>query len=959
LTANNSNSISRRKALSLVGLIAFSLAFIFSLMKSVLPIGKFIVCTFGHLTYPLLLVMMLIELAKFLGFSYTRNKKSTVYWLVILFSILAVIQSISTYKELDKVVGTASLGEFLKLSYSAEISLMGAFGSLVVGLCSVLLGAMGTIILFVIMLTIFIGLLVDYNNYGKFEQENIKKLKNKAIRKKVAESDKNVAEDGTVPYTFTQNEEILGHLEVPEEEAMGLEFAEPVQEYNYAGAESIGEFSQAYEEEPSFESQEKYEFSNDVYRPNPFPNAYSEEEMELYRKRFMSDTFGAPTVQAVSPVEEKEDELIIPSLPNQTEDFNSAYDNYKRGMQFEESSVQNEPLASPFEFGGGDEDDNVEIDDEISKLLNSSEEEVSSESLASPFEFGQEMNNQKPTSMGFESISKPTPVEVNEPRKIETMPFEGSRAVTESLPGQNRGIMTDITKLKPVIPATNPVPIGMPGVRYNPPPLSLLKNPVPDTGNYEEEQNRKARQLEEALKAFNIEAKVVNIIRGPKITRFEFSVPLGVSVKKIPNLEPDIQRSLAARTITIRAPIPGSPYVGIELENDTFTSVYERELLESTEFQNAKDPLPVAIGKDISGEIVVRSLAKMVHLLIAGQTGSGKSVFIHNIIMSLIYKYSPENLRLILIDPKKVEFNIYNGLPHLITPEVVMGSEKAINALKWCVKEMDRRYDMMSKAGHNNIEPYNKSDLVKAGHFERLPYIVIIVDELAEIMCANKKEAEVCIQRITQLARACGIHLVLATQRPSVDIVTGVIKANVPSRIAFNVQSGIDSKIIINTVGAEKLLGQGDMLFAPTGTSVISRLQAAYASNEEIAAVIDYDKKNNSSSYDDSVQKSFDEQDIPVDDAGGNGGTVFIDAPPKDKVDEYFKTAIKTVMMQGFASTSYLQRRLAIGYARAAKIIDQMEDRGYIGPATGAKQRKVLITPEQFKEVFGEDYNTL
>ena len=275
MTANNSSSISTKKAMSLVGLIVFSLAFIFSLMKSVLPIGRYIVCTFGHLTYPLLFVLMLIELAKFLGFSYTRNVKSTVYWLVILFSILAVIQSISTYGELDKVVGTASLGEFLKLSYSGDITIMGAVGSLVVGLCSILLGAMGTIILFVIMLTIFIGLLVDYNNYGKYEQENIKKLKNKAIRKKVAESDKNVAEGGAPAYSFNQNEssEIAGHLEVTEDEAMGLDFSEAPQEYNYAGVESLGEITQGYEEEPSFESQEKYEFSSDFYKPEPFPNA--------------------------------------------------------------------------------------------------------------------------------------------------------------------------------------------------------------------------------------------------------------------------------------------------------------------------------------------------------------------------------------------------------------------------------------------------------------------------------------------------------------------------------------------------------------------------------------------------------------------------------------------------------------------------------------------------------------
>jgi len=959
LAANSNVSISRKKILSLIGLIVFSLAFIFSLMKSVLPIGKFIVCTFGHLTYPLLILLMLIELAKFLGFSYTRNVKSTVYWLVILFSILAVIQSISTYKELDKVVGLSSLGEYLKYSYNTKVTLLGGAGSIVVGLCSILLGAMGTIILFVIMLTIFIGVLVDYNNYGKFEQENIKKLKNKAIRKKVAESDANALSDGAPAYSFNQmsSSGVAGEIEVNENELNSFEFNSAAQEFNYSPEDVAGEITENYnyEQTSNYESQQQYEFSSDFYKPEPFPNVYSEEEMAEYRKRFMSDTFGAPTVQAVEPVEQPQENLVVPNLTSPVEDYSSAYERYQSGMEIsEEPEAEPVQTQSPFEFNLGSDGD-VEIDDEISKLLNAREEEVSSE--PETFEFNQTLN-----------LEPEKPAVVETPRKVENVPYEGSRAVTNNIPGQNQGIMTDITKLKPVVQSTpKPASSGnfnfntaMPGVRYNPPPLSLLKTPVPDTGNYEEEQNRKAAQLEESLKAFNIEAKVVNIVRGPKITRYELSVPLGVPVKRIPSFELDIQRSLAARTITIKAPIPGSPYVGIELENDTFTSVYERELLESTEFQNAKDPLPIAIGKDISGEIVVKSLAKMVHLLIAGSTGSGKSVFIHNLIMSLIYKYSPDNLRLVLIDPKKVEFNIYNGLPHLITPEVVMGAEKAINALKWCVKEMDRRYDMMSKAGYNNIEPYNKSDLVKAGQFEHLPYIVIVVDELAEIMCANKKDSELCIQRITQLARACGMHLVLATQRPSVDIISGVIKNNVPSRIAFSLQSGIDSKTILNTVGAEKLLGQGDMIFAPTGTSVMSRLQAAYASDSEIAAVIDYDKKYNSANYDESVENSFNAEDTSPDTVGGGDGeTVFIDAPSKDKVDEYFKTAIKIVMMQGSASISYLQRRLSIGYSRAAKIIDQMEDRGYIAPATGAKQRKVLITPEQFKDVFGEDFNTL
>ncbi len=524
---------------------------------------------------------------------------------------------------------------------------------------------------------------------------------------------------------------------------------------------------------------------------------------------------------------------------------------------------------------------------------------------------------------------------------------------SKDMGSQKFGLKTTISS-KPEFKKPSGFNLGMTGIRYNPPPLSLLKPTPPDTGDYSAEQERKSAGLEEALRAFNIPAKVVNIIRGPKITRYELSVPLGVPVKKIPMYELDIKRALAAKTINIQAPIAGSSYVGIELENDTFTTVSQRELLESEAYQNFKDPLPIAVGKDISGEIVVKSLAKMVHLLIAGSTGSGKSVFIHSIVMSLIYRHSPEELRLIMIDPKKVEFNRYNGLPHLLTPEIVMGTDKAVNALKWCVKEMERRYDLLSKSGYNNIEPYNRSELVKAGQFERFPYIVIIVDEIAELMMVNKKEVEAYIQRITQLARACGMHMILATQRPSVDIISGVIKNNVPSRIAFSLSSGIDSKTILNTVGAEKLLGQGDMLFSPNGTSSMPRLQAAYCTDDEIKAVIEYDKQNNAANYDDAVSCSINAE--PVANADANGQ--INDAPPPKELDQYFKIAVKYVMQNGSASTSYLQRRLSIGYSRAAKIMDQMEDRNYIAPANGQKFRKVLITPDQFKEDFGEDFDS-
>lgn len=491
------------------------------------------------------------------------------------------------------------------------------------------------------------------------------------------------------------------------------------------------------------------------------------------------------------------------------------------------------------------------------------------------------------------------------------------------------------------------------GIKYKAPPIEILSPTVKDTGNYDEEHERKAKGIEKVLNAFGIPVTVVNIIRGPKITRYELSVPLGISIKKIPNYELDIKKELAAKTISIKAPIPGSEFVGIELENDKFTNVGLRELFESDSFKNCTDPLPIAIGKDISGEIIVKSLTKMVHLLIAGQTGSGKSVFVHSTIMSLIYRYSPDDLRLVLIDPKRVEFNRYNGIPHLMTPEVVLGTEKSLTALKWCVKEMDRRFDLMSKSGYNHIVSYNNSEIVKSGQMPKFPYIVIIVDEFAEIMLANKKETDNCIQRITQLARACGMHLVLATQRPSVDVVSGVIKNNIPSRVAFSLSSQVDSRTIIGTIGAEGLLGEGDMLFSPNGTSVIQRLQAAYCNDEEIRKFIEYDKNNNEPNFDEAVIHMMEESAN-----GGSGdGAGFGDGdmPPAKDDDEYLKVAIKMFIQKGVASGSYIQRRLSIGYSRAARIMDQLEDKGYIAPANGSKVRKVLMTPDQYKQIFHED----
>lgn len=922
----------------MTGLIVFSLAFIFCCLKSVLPIGKWIVCTFGIVAYPMFLLLSLIELARFLGLKYKRNIRSTVYFFLVLISLLFVIQAISTYKQLDKVASFSSLKTYLKFSYTEKITIVGAFGSIFVGLLSILLGAMGCIIAFVIMLTISVGLIVDYENYGKFD-ENVKSLKNKKIREKVNKSDSN-AKNGMPSYEYNTQSEELGTIEASEDD-LNYSNSTSIDVPNYTQDDIVGEYEEQFEE-PSLEQ-------NEAAYSNPF-GSFNDEELTKSRQEFMSGTFGGASSGFVQETSSEQ------SVGYSESPSNSNFGTDLSG--FATVEIPKTPEGSNDLWGNGNAQEEIKIDDNLKDILSKKEDDVESLNFEEP----QQNTSISTQENKFEPEQRPTISSVpfrEQPSMATDSPFGNGFGDIED---RNKGIMTGMPSQKivenvekPIVPKGNQT--TMIGVRYNPPPLSLLARPVKDTGNYTEEQNRKSKQLEDVLESFNVPAKVVNIVRGPKITRYELSVPYGVSVKKIPNYEQDIQRALAAKSVTIQAPIPGSSYVGIELENDTFTSVYERELLESPEFQNAKGALPIAVGKDISGQIIVKNLSKMVHVLIAGSTGSGKSVFIHNIVLSLIYKYGPEDLRLVMIDPKQVEFGFYNGLPHLLAPKVVLGTEKAVSALKWCVKEMDRRFEIMGRANYKNIEDYNKSELVKSGQFEHFPYIVIIVDELAEIMINYKKEAEPAIQRITQLARACGMHLVLAVQRPSVNIITGVIKNNVPSRFAFRLQSSFDSKTMLDTVGAEKLLNQGDMLMQLTDTSAMPRLQGAYASDDEIKAVVDFVKRNNVAVFDEEAEKAF-TSDPQVSGDSVSGDQFLDSAPANNKVDEYFKIAVKSVMLAGSASVSYLQRRLSIGYSRAARIVDQMEEKGYIAPATGAKQRQVLISPEQFKEIFGEDYNS-
>ena len=480
---------------------------------------------------------------------------------------------------------------------------------------------------------------------------------------------------------------------------------------------------------------------------------------------------------------------------------------------------------------------------------------------------------------------------------------------------------------------------------YSYPPLSLLnKSKATDTAALSAELDHTAEHLVETLKSFGVETRIVDISRGPTVTRYELQPCAGVKVSKITNLADDIALNLATAGVRIEAPIPNKAAVGIEVPNKASAVVGVRGILESPAFINAKSKLTVALGRDIGGNVVVTDIAKMPHGLIAGATGSGKSVCINSIIISLLYKATPDEVKLLMIDPKVVELGIYNGIPHLLVP-VVTDPRKAAGALGWSVTEMERRYKMFADRGVRDLAGYNKFvENLGDPEVQKMPHIVIIIDELADLMMTAPNEVEDSINRIAAKARAAGMHLIIATQRPSVDVVTGVIKANIPTRIAFAVSSQIDSRTILDSAGAEKLLGRGDMLFSPVGSTKPNRIQGCFVSDEEVEAVVDYIKSDHTVDYDDDVMVEIERQ-AAIEKKQKTG--LPEDGPEGDPMlDE----AIRVVVENGMASTSLLQRKLKLGYARAARIVDEMEQRGVVGPYEGSKPRKVLISKEQLLE---------
>jgi len=484
------------------------------------------------------------------------------------------------------------------------------------------------------------------------------------------------------------------------------------------------------------------------------------------------------------------------------------------------------------------------------------------------------------------------------------------------------------------------------------PPVTMLASSKKVDAEVEtEELQTNGKMLVETLKSFGVQTKILDICRGPAVTRYELQPAAGVKISKITNLADDLAMNLAATGVRIEAPIPGKAAVGIEVPNKTKSIVRMRELIESNSFLTSKSHLTVALGRDIAGQVTVADLSKMPHVLIAGTTGSGKSVCINSLIVSLLYKSGPEDVRFLMIDPKVVELGIYNGIPHLLVP-VVTDPRKAAGALNWAVTEMLKRYKIFAENNVRDLKGYNA--LAEANGYQdengqpmhKMPQIVIIIDELSDLMMAAPNEVEDAICRLAQMARAAGMHLVVATQRPSVDVVTGLIKANIPSRIAFAVSSAIDSRTILDAGGAEKLLGQGDMLFSPVGAQKPLRIQGCFVSDGEIESVVDFVKNSRAVIYDETVAQEIER-------SAAEGGKLSNEdsEDDADSGDPMMNEAIKCVVEAGQASTSLLQRRLRLGYARAGRLIDEMEQRGIVGPHEGSKPRQVLITYAQWLEM--------
>ena len=877
-------------------IVVSSIAFLVLLTNFIQFLKAFLLGVFGLFSYPLFITMFVIGMALINNKKYVMTTKYVVYLVCTVVSLLCLLHMLF-------IDCSGSFFEYLGRSYSQKMTVGGILCGLITAPFIFTLNLAGAYIVFSILLIVFGALLADYIYYlNKSNSINkpinvvnrLPKIEQPSYPKFNDETNKKQEQVNIVLNAKLQSESVDDSAR----RKLGLIKS------NISTNEVVSD-DKKEEHIPSFDDKKSLrEFLLTPQTKVDFSKYSAKQTPKLTDK--MQNNFNAL----------KNDNVINSSkdMPDKiVHDYSSSFTTVSE----EHTDVNNKPYFAPLVEEKNDTNKNkVSTDDK-------KEEDFAENVLASLINDAKLNANTEPIKpennrRGFRNLNL-------------NNAFETPKGVQEKL------------EVNPVKPKKQ--------VRYVAPYLDLLTTKSMDLSELNEDVMQKRDQLEMALETFGIPAKVIEVVVGPAVTRYELEMPAGISVKKILAHSDDIALNLAANgDIRIEAPIPGKSAVGVEVPNEKIATVGLRDMIASEEFQSAKAPLTFVLGKDISGTVRLCNLAKMPHLLVAGSTGSGKSVCLNAVILSLIYKTSPDDVRLILIDPKQVEFSIYNGLPHLLIPNVITDSEKALNALSWAVDEMERRYTLFRNTRTKDITEYVNCPDVLEGRFEKIPYIVIIIDEVADLLMTSKKDVEEKIARLAQKSRAAGIHLILATQRPSLDVITGTMKNNFTSRITFKLMSFSDSKTILDQGGAEKLLGKGDMLYKPSDASEPRRIQGCFVTTNEVNNIVEYVKdKNSEFDYDDKIETQI--MNPPKQDIGSANA----DSHENTGYDPLMPQALKCVIENGQASISMLQRRLVIGYPRAARIIDQMQDANFISAQDGSKPRSVLITMEQYEEMFGDE----
>lgn len=969
---DNKKKTPTSKIVGLILLIVATIGYLGLFIKWLPFLHNFLIGTFGLFSYVLFLLMYIIGGALFKGAKYVYSKKYLLYLSMALISVLAVFHIAFTYS-----MPLTTYGKYLSAIYNETLSVGGVLLGLIIYPLQKYLYPIGAIFLFLIVLAFSIWLIYDYLTRVRYIKQTDTKIFNKKIKKTFETPQKNV----NVSFELNQknNTKIGLDAQIEKEQKsredalkkLGLD--KTLRNEHFVDNRQLNSFandfmnknnsSQIFDQSNSYESTSKAKSS--LTPPTDYRGTFgynlvennsskSKKTMSNYDKNmeFLQATLNNLPTQKNSSESAKPANSMNDFLDANFGDYRTAEQTFANKKASQESFSNNDYSNDYNTISSNDGTSNE-------PFISQNEDITPEETFKSVQEETQNQAeiSQEPTNLFENKIEQSVDqLKTSSEDKIDLKNFELPDSL--KLPkdsSRRRGLklsehqnsLFDIKQDEQANEIKKPHFFK----RYVPPTIDLLSSVTVDSAKITEDVEANARAIETTLENFGIPAKVTNTTIGPAVTRYELNMPAGISVNMVTKYSNDISAAVASsRGVRIQAPIPGKSAVGVEVPNRKVSMVGIREVVESREFLVNKNVLSYAVGKEVSGKCVVADMHEMPHMLVAGSTGSGKSVALNTLIVSLIYKYGPEDLRFILVDPKQVEFYSYNGLPHMLLPEAIIDPAKSLNALDWAITEMERRYALLRESGVREIIEYNNLPEVKNKSKEKLAHIVIIIDEVGDIMSLNniKKDFEEKVRRLTQKARAVGINLILATQRPSVDVITGVIKANLPSRMAFAVLNYQDSKTILDTGGAEKLLGKGDMLFSPRGIEPF-RVQGCYISTQEINNVCAFVKEHNESYFDDEIEKAINKEEEPEMsndiDSSDEGGTHF---------DPLMPECLKLVIKNGYASVSMLQRRFSIGNPKAGKIIDQMEQAKFIGPSNGSKPRAVYITAEQFKEIFGE-----